>query len=67
MFVYICLSLSNWTEGAHRAPCARYAKSRLFSTTAGHGFQGPEFRIPRCFKLIMHPSVGGWFSGVFPG
>ena len=29
--------------GAHRALCARCAKSRLFSTTGSHGSQGPEF------------------------
>ena len=46
---------------------ARCAKSRLFPTTDSHGSQGPEFCTPCCFELIMHPCVGGWFSGVFPG
>ena len=32
--------------GAHRALCARCAKSRLFSTTGSHGSQGPEFCTP---------------------
>ena len=32
--------------GAHRALCARCAKSRLFFTTGSHGSQGPEFRTP---------------------
>ena len=30
-------------RGAHRALCARCAKSRLFFTTGSHGPQGPEF------------------------
>ena len=55
--------------GAHRALCAHYAKSWLFSTTASHGSQGPEFCT--LHPLLVHQgilfSVGGWFSGVFPG
>ena len=38
-----------------------------FQPDACHGSQGPEFCTPCCFELIMHPSVGGWFSGVFLG
>ena len=60
----VCMSFSS---GAHHALCARCAKSRLFSTTGSHGSQGPEFCNPRCFELIMHPSAGGWSSGVLPG
>ena len=41
----------------------RCAKSWLFSTTGSHGTQGPEFCTPCCFEVIMHASVGGWFSG----
>ena len=39
----------------------------LFLVCACHGSQGPEFCTPCCFELIIHPSAGGWFSGVFPG
>ena len=35
--------VSGITEGAHRALCARCAKSRLFSTSGSHGPQGREF------------------------
>ena len=45
---------------------ARCAKSRLFSTTGSHGSQRPEFCTPDAVEWIMHASVGGWFSGVFP-
>ena len=50
-----------------RALCPRCVKSRLFSTTGSHGSQDPEFCTPCCFELIMHTSVGGWFSGGVPG
>ena len=36
-------------------------------SAGSHGSQGPEFCTPCCFEVIMHASVGGWFSGVFPG
>ena len=39
----------------------------FFQSDASHGFQGPDFCTPSCFELIIHPSVGGWFSGVFLG
>ena len=50
------------------APCPRCAKSRLFSTTASHGSQGPEFGTP---DAVLNGSctllwVGG-FQEVFPG
>ena len=38
--------------GVHHALCPRCAKSRLFSTTGSHGFQGPEFCTPQ--PLLVH-------------
>ena len=39
----------------------------FFKSDACHGSQRPEVCTPCCFELIMRASVGGWFSGVFPG
>ena len=46
LFVWMCLDVVDDVcvpKGAHRALCARCAKSRLFSTLGSHGFQVPEF------------------------
>ena len=48
-------------------PCWYTRDFFFFKYDACHGSQGPEFCTPCCFELIMHASVGGWFSGVFPG
>ena len=49
----------------------RALNSAPYSATAGTPgivfSEGPEFCTPCCFELVMHASVGGWFSGVFPG
>ena len=46
--------------GAHRALCARCAKSRLFFTTGHHGSQGPEFCTLQ--PLLIHQ--GFFFSSL---
>ena len=48
------------------SPCW-YTGDFVFQSDACHGCQGPEFCTTCCFELVMHASVGGWFSGVFPG
>ena len=47
------------------APCA-VRKVGCFSPPVAIG-PSPELCTACCFKLIMHASVGWWFSGVFPG
>ena len=49
---------SSKPEGPHRA---------ALSTTGSHRSQGPECCTPCYFELIMHASVGGWFSEVYQG
>ena len=61
-----------WAAGAsnHSVGTPSYrAASAIWQlvSDACHASQGPEFCTQCCFELIMHPSVGGWFSGVFPG
>ena len=53
-------------KSAPYSPCC-CTRDVFFQSDACQGSHGPEFCTPCCFELIMHASVGGWFSDVLPG
>ena len=67
LFSTTCSHRSQGPEFCTLQPLLVHQGFFFFKSDACNGSQGPEFCNPCCFELIMHPSVGGWFSGVFLG